>query len=166
MPRLTVTPTFGAVCVFLAVMSGRDLLAREVSVLPEFPPRPADPLDPAYLEAITRAGNTPVQSYPLHAAGGFVEFADDDRLTNRRFALIVAAGPLVTALLTAGVYLATQRDFGFSAPAIVADRLLSLALFVNAFALVVKLLPFRGLDGWHLLRSAPRRRARGGKHVR
>lgn len=92
----------------------------------------------------------------LHGAGGFVEFVDDDRLTRRRFALIVAAGPLVTALLALVAYPLSGLELPSSPAAVVAEHLITCALLVNAVGLAINLLPLRGLDGWLLLHSLRR----------
>lgn len=100
-----------------------------------------------------------VEGITLHAAGGFVEFADDARLTRWGFALIIAAGPFVTALLAAGAYLLYRVEIGYSPAGAVVDHMIDIALLVNVVGLVVNLLPLRGLDGWLLLRTAFLRRS-------
>jgi Zn-dependent protease len=99
-----------------------------------------------------------VDGITLNAAGGFVELTDDSRLTRRGFAVIIAAGPLVTALLAAGAYLLYRVELPYSPAGEVADHMINVALLVNVVALVVNLLPFPGLDGWQLLRTARMRR--------
>jgi Zn-dependent protease len=115
-----------------------------------------------------RAVGVDVAAVELDFAGGFVELDDDDRLTAGRLALIVAAGPLATA----GVLLASVvalRLLGSdvsdaahpSGASVVIDRVLSSAVFLNAVALAVNLLPFRRLDGGQLLGAARLWHSRG-----
>jgi Zn-dependent protease len=91
---------------------------------------------------------------------------DDDRLTAGRLALIVAAGPLVTAAAVLGSLVALRllgsdgSAYGSSA-SVVVDRILTYALLFNAGALAVNLLPFGRLDGGQLLGAARLRLSRG-----
>lgn len=108
-----------------------------------------------YLTA--RRPGVDVDGITLNAGGGFVTFTDDARLTRGRFALIVAAGPLVTACLAAAAYALYRFDMPYSPAGIVADQAIEVALLINVIGLVINLLPFRGLDGGQLLRTARRR---------
>jgi Zn-dependent protease len=101
-----------------------------------------------------------VDAVTLHAAGGFVDIGDEASLTRGRFALIVAAGPLVTAVLAAGAFVLSGVEFAASPAGVVAERLITSAVWVNAVALAVNLLPLRGLDGWYLLKARPSTTAR------
>ena len=98
----------------------------------------------------------------LEFAGGFVEFEDDDRLTAGRLAMVVAAGPLVTALLAVSAVVATRQigETGASAGKVVLEHVCNAAFLINASALALNLLPFRPLDGGQLLLAARLRLAR------
>ncbi|MBE2320759.1 M50 family metallopeptidase [Solirubrobacter sp. CPCC 204708] len=97
-----------------------------------------------------------VTGLTLHAAGGFVELAHDGRLSRAEFSLIVVAGPLVTAILAAAGWVLMGVEWPDGPGGIVADDLVPFLVWTNALALVVNLLPIRGLDGWLLLRGAVR----------
>jgi Zn-dependent protease len=112
--------------------------------------------------AAARALGVEVTAVELNFAGGFVEMHDDDRLTAGRLATIVGAGPLVTALIafagwialrTLGWPLTDTPDLQTSA-GVTAGRILSSLFMINAVALLLNLLPFRGLDGGQLLEAA------------
>ena len=116
--------------------------------------------------AAARAFDVEVTAVQLDFAGGYVEMEDDDRLTAGRMAAIVAAGPLVTALLALGAWIAL-RTLGWplmdtpdleTSAGVVAGRILSAVFMINAVALAVNLLPVRPLDGGQLL-AAVRSRA-------
>ena len=97
----------------------------------------------------------------LHFAGGQVEFEDTDRLTAGTFALMVVAGPLVTALLGLASF-GVLRTFGEteSAAQVFFEHVFGAAFVLNAIALAVNLLPIRPLDGGQLLLVARLRLAR------
>jgi Zn-dependent protease len=117
--------------------------------------------------AAARALDIEVTAVELDFAGGYVEMHDDDRLTAGKHAAIVAAGPLVTALLALGAWIAL-RSLGWpltdtpdleTSAGVTAGRILSSVFMINAVALAVNLLPVRPLDGGQLLTVA-RSRAR------
>jgi Zn-dependent protease len=97
----------------------------------------------------------------LHFAGGLVELEDTDRLTAGTFALVVVAGPLVTALLALASF-GVLRTFGEteSAAQVFFEHVFGAAFVMNAIALAVNLLPIRPLDGGQLLLAARLRLAR------
>jgi Zn-dependent protease len=99
----------------------------------------------------------------LHFAGGQVEFEDTHRLTAGTFALMVVAGPLVTALLALASF-GVLRTFGEteSAAQVFFEHVFGAAFVLNAIALAVNLLPIRPLDGGQLLLAARLRLARRG----
>jgi Zn-dependent protease len=107
-----------------------------------------------------RALDVEVTAVALDFAGGYVEMRDDDRLTAGKHAAIVAAGPLVTAVLALGAFIALRAlgwpltgtpDLPTSA-GVTAGRILVSVFLINSIALAVNLLPFRPLDGGQLLR--------------
>jgi Zn-dependent protease len=108
---------------------------------------------------VARALEVEVTAIELDLAGGYVEMRHDDRLTAGKLAAIVAAGPLVTALLALGTFIAL-RMLGWpltgtpdlqTSPGVTAGRILASAFMANAVALAVNLLPLRALDGGQLL---------------
>jgi Zn-dependent protease len=115
-----------------------------------------------------RALKVEVTAVELNFAGGSVEMHDDDRLTAGKLAAIVAAGPLVTALLALGTAVAL-RTLGWpltdtpdvqTSAGVTAGRILASAFLINVVALAVNLLPIRGLDGGQLLTAAQLRVSR------
>lgn len=114
-----------------------------------------------HLWAARRAG-VDVAAMQLHAAGGYVEVADDDSLTAGRLAAIAAAGPLVTAglalgaalLLTALGWPLTGIPVEGSAAEAAGGRVLSALFAVNLVALLINLVPLPALDGGKLLQAA------------
>ena len=122
-----------------------------------------------HLAAARRAG-VHVAVMQLHAAGGYVEVADDDSLTAGRLAAIAGAGPLVSAvcalvsaaLLTALGWPLAGVPVEGSAAAAAAGRVLSAAFVLNIVILMINLLPFRALDGGQLVRAARMWRGRSG----
>jgi len=100
-----------------------------------------------------------VDGITLNGWGGLVELVDDARLTRGRFALIIAAGPLVTALIVASAYLLYRVETPYSPAGAAADAVIDYALIVNAAVLVFNLLPLPGLDGGQLLRAGRATRA-------
>jgi membrane-associated protease RseP (regulator of RpoE activity) len=109
-----------------------------------------------------RALDIEVTAVELDAAGGYVEMHDDDRLTAVKRATIIAAGPLVTALLALGTFIAL-RVLGLpladmphlqSGAGVAAGHILASAFWINLIALAVNLLPLRSLDGGQLLSAA------------
>jgi Zn-dependent protease len=120
-----------------------------------------------HLFAARRVG-VDVTAVELHAFGGFVEHADDDRLTAGSLAAIAGAGPLVTAALALLAF-GLLRALGWpllgspdvqTGAALAAGSLLTACFLINALALVVNLLPFRGLDGAKLSEAERLWRAR------
>jgi Zn-dependent protease len=117
-----------------------------------------------------RQSGAGVSAVVLHIFGGHVEIEDDDHLTAGRLAWIAGAGPLVTAALAlgAGVAIAalgwpfSGSPYSESSAEVAAGRALSSAFALNAFALVVNLLPVRMLDGGQLLEAARLWRSRNG----
>jgi Zn-dependent protease len=111
-----------------------------------------------------------VSAVVLHLFGGHVEMDDDDRLTAGRLAWIAGAGLLVTAALAlaAGVAIAalgwpfSGSPYSESSADVAAGQILSSVFAINAFALVMNLLPVRMLDGGELLAAARLWRARKG----
>jgi Zn-dependent protease len=101
----------------------------------------------------------------LNGFGGAVTFHDDDRLRAGSLALIAGAGPLATAALAAMAWAALGGTFDGpevdTGAGVLAVELLRVCAFFNAVALVLNLLPLRGLDGRHLLTAARLRTARG-----
>lgn len=111
--------------------------------------------------AAARALDVEVTAIELDLAGGYVEMHDDDRLTAGKLAAIVAAGPLVTALLALATFTAL-RALGWpladlpdvqTGAGVAAGRILVSAFWINVIALAVNLLPLRTLDGGQLLRA-------------
>jgi membrane-associated protease RseP (regulator of RpoE activity) len=109
-----------------------------------------------------RALGAEVKAVELDAAGGYVEMLDDDRLTPEKRATVVAAGPLVTAILALGAFIAL-RVLGWpladlpdlqTGAGVAAGRILATAFWINVIALAVNLLPLRTLDGGQLLSAA------------
>ena len=109
--------------------------------------------------AAARALKVHVTAVELDVAGGYVEMCDDDRLTAGRLAAIVAAGPLVTALLALASWIALRAlgwpvtgtpDLQTSA-GVTAGCVLASTFLINVVSLAVNLLPFRTLDGGQLL---------------
>jgi Zn-dependent protease len=117
-----------------------------------------------------RAVKVDVTAVQLNFVGGFVEMHDDDRMTAGRLATIVGAGPLVTAFIALAGWAALRvlgwpltgaPDLNTSA-GVAIGRVLSSAFVINLAALVLNLLPLRGLDGGHLLTAARLRVRRQG----
>jgi Zn-dependent protease len=117
--------------------------------------------------AAARACNVEVDAIQLGPWGGWVE-VHDDRLTAGKLTAIVAAGPLVTAFLVLGAYIAL-RTLGWpltgipdlqTSAGVTAGRILASAFTFNAVLLVMNLLPFRPLDGGQLLAAARLRLSR------
>jgi Zn-dependent protease len=114
-----------------------------------------------HLVAARRVG-LDVTAVELNAFGGFVELADDDRLTAGSLAQIAAAGPLVTAalvaisagLLTALGWPVTGQPDVDTGAAMALAYVLTACFWANAVALVINLLPLRGLDGAKLTEAA------------
>lgn len=112
--------------------------------------------------AAARAHKVEVTAVELNFAGGYVEMHDDDRLTAGKLATIVAAGPLVTALVALGAWIAlctlgwplTGTPDLQTSPGVTAGRILASAFLINVVALAVNLLPIRRLDGGLLLSAA------------
>jgi hypothetical protein len=111
--------------------------------------------------AAARRVGLDVRAVELHAAGGFVELGDDDRLTAGRLAAVAGAGPVVTgalALVAAPLLSALGWPLTGGSRAsgadVAAGRVLSAVFTINLVGLVVNLLPFRPLDGGHLLTAA------------
>lgn len=195
MPRVHVTTSFVAFCLFSAIMTARELQGRQFVDTPNLPQVSSDPESlTAFVEAMQSSSGSPssmpvawvliggigvglvyalsilahelghyltarscrvgVEGITLNGAGGFVEFADDARLTRPRFALIVVAGPLVTALLVVATYLLYRIEFAYTPAGVVGQEVANYALLINVVALVVNLLPFPSLDGGQLLRTA------------
>jgi Zn-dependent protease len=112
--------------------------------------------------AAARAFDAEVTAVELDSAGGHVEMHDDDRLTAGRLATIIAAGPLVTALLAFGAFIALRAMPDLQTGAgVTVDRVLASALWINVIALAVNLLPLRSLDGGQLLNAARLRTVAG-----
>ncbi len=119
---------------------------------------------------VARLVGVDVAAVELHAAGGFVEMDDDDRLTAGRLAAIAGAGPLVTGVLAlvAGVSLTglgwplADVPSSETGAEVALGRVLSAAFTINFFGLVMNLLPVRALDGGHLLAAARLWRSRRG----
>jgi Zn-dependent protease len=112
--------------------------------------------------AAARVLKVQVTAVELDVAGGYVEMCDDDRLTAGKLAAIVAAGPLVTALLALGSWIAL-RTLGWpltetpdlqTSAGVTAGCVLSSAFLINVVALAVNLLPLHTLDGGQLLTAA------------
>jgi Zn-dependent protease len=101
-----------------------------------------------------------VGAMQLHVAGGYLEIDDDERLTPRRHALIIAAGPLVTlALVLAGVFaLMLTSDAPVTPAGVAVQQVLVFTTGLNALALAINLLPFPSLDGGQFLRAVWRLR--------
>lgn len=119
--------------------------------------------------AVRRVGLQP-DTIELTTTGGVVTFRDADELTAGKLAAIAGAGPLVTAAVT-GVSLAALLVLGWplsaspdahSAVGIVAQEVLQMTFVLNAVCLVINLLPFRPLDGGHLLAAGRLRLRRSG----
>jgi Zn-dependent protease len=112
--------------------------------------------------AAARAAGMRVAVVRLIAMGGSVELDDDDALSAGRLAAIAAAGPLASGALALVAAVALTRlgwplmgvpiEDGAGAAAI--GRVLSAAFVVNAFALVLNLVPIKPLDGSQLLAAA------------
>jgi Zn-dependent protease len=125
-----------------------------------------------HLVAARRVG-LDVTAVELTTFGGFVELADDDRLTAGSLAQIAGAGPLVTAalaaisagLLTALGWPVTGQPDVETGAAMALAYVLTACFWVNAVALVVNLLPLRGLDGAKLAEAGRLWRGRRGGRV-
>jgi Zn-dependent protease len=118
--------------------------------------------------AAARVVRVDIAALELGFAGGFVAIHDGDRLTAGRLAAIVAAGPLVTAVIAfaAGMTLRAldwpllgMPDLS-SAAGVSGARILSAVFAINIAALALNLLPFRPLDGGQLLAAARLRLSR------
>jgi Zn-dependent protease len=113
-----------------------------------------------HVGAMRAVGLRPV-AIELNAFGGEARAERAERLRAGTLALVAAAGPAVTGLLALAAYLATNRLWTETPTELVIGTALWIALVFNAFALVVNLLPLRGLDGGQLLTAARLRLARG-----
>jgi Zn-dependent protease len=105
-----------------------------------------------YLAA--RLARADVGAIVLHFAGGHVEVLGG--IAPLRFAAIVAAGPLVSAVLAAASWLALALlglPSSASGLALAGGQVLFYAALVNTVALAINLLPFPSLDGGQLVRA-------------